>query len=231
MKKSLVTFTDMFRLSAIVAPLNVTTKKLAGFLAHRFESCKVTDVVDDDFQSDVLILYETKRTDFSMIHHSVIMSMEHPPSKIIIVVGFGTKISKFQELSIYPIALIYGLFCENKTSMTIQLYPISHMADNLILTGSGKCDSNSGSFVDNGLYHDISVGTLHFSSGLTIKALKSALVTGGDKKVFGYFNEYNESHFEKTKEVFEETMQLYRKMRDTCNSYIILEGDELVVTK
>lgn len=236
MDKSLATFTDMYRLCVIVAPLNVTTKKLAGFILPRFERCKMTDVVTDDIDTDVLIIYETDRTDFTMLHHSVIMSLENPPNKIIVIVGFGIKTQKIQELAIYPVALIYALFCEVQTSLSIQLHPISFMADNLILTGINSCEANSckkedRSFVDDGQYSDLTAGVLHFSNSLTMKAIRRILVTGGNKRIFGYFDDYTESSFRRVKSNFDEDMETYIRLKSTCNSYLIMEGDNLVISK
>ena len=236
MEKPLNIFTDMYRLCAIVAPLNVSTKKLAEFLSHRFERCEMTDVVSKDINTEVLILYETDRTDFSLLHHSVLMKLKNPPNKIVVVLGFGTKTDKFLELVKYPISLVYALFCEVKTSLTIQLNPISFMADNLALMGANSCENDSckgkdRSFVDNGQYNDLTAGVLHFSNGLTSKVLRKILITGGNKRVFGYFDDYNEASFRKVKTDFDESMEIYLRLKSTCNSYLIMEGDNLVVSK
>ena len=234
---SIKTFLDMYRMSAVVAPLNSNTKDIGSQIKKQLnERVILIDEITDNIDADTIIIYETEKTDFSKLHHSHIMSLDHPPLKICIIIGFGTEPKKFSQLRFYDISLVYASFAEVPVSISLKIYPQTEMENNKQLMGYDQCQTeyctrDKRSYTRGDKFVDLTVGIFHISSNLNIKFIKTIMEAGGEpvKQIFGYYNDKNKTEFENVQYYLEENMFTFNRLKDTANTFIIMKNGILTV--
>lgn len=237
-------FTESSRMVAIVAPLNCSTEKVAIEINLEFKKNQierdaniiVTDMVTPDLDADILIIFETDRTNFSDLHHTKVMAMDHPPRKICFVVGFGTDRVKFQQLSIYKIPLLYASFMEIPLNVSLKMYHVDKMQDNMELKGYSRCMEErcpieEQNYVQSDSINNYTVGIYHISNDLSLKLIRRIMSGGGSatKEIFAYYSEYNHGDFDLVKAEFEMKMEIFKHLKETCNTYVVERNTRLYV--
>lgn len=235
MEKSLDIFLDMYRFVIITCPLNATTKQVAkhikGYLSG---TVLISDNLPENSIVDTLLIYESNKTIIDNITKDNILSLDRPPKRICIIVGFGTKINRLKDFVDCEIPLIFASFCDTNSNVKIKLYPKTSMNNNIMLTSPDLCDENSckteeESYIDDGQHYNLNEAKIiHLSNSVTLEMIKKIIGTG-EKQIYLYYDNYNQHKYEKIIDDFEKMTEQYMELKITCNLYITLKNNQLVV--
>lgn len=237
--KTLSNFFEMFRFSAIIAPINSNKHKLANFIGkHSNLKHVISNIIPDNCNTDLLIIYDSNETNFNDLKMNKILSMSHPPKYITIIIGLGVTLEKLEILKRIPsIGLIYAEFAEITVELKIKLLPISNLKSNLILTGHERCIHEicshiEKSYISTDHYFDKTLSMFHFTSGISEKTIIDIITGGGEtkKEIFIYYDFHNHEILLLLEQKIKDDIEFYEKLKSFCNTKIYNDSNILKIT-
>jgi len=244
MNTNLNSFLDMYRFTIVVCPLNVSTEQVAKHVKHYISGEVIVKNNIDDVSCDTLLIYETDETKLDMLLPGVV---QNPPKRICLFVGFETHLNQITDLSQFQIPIIFASFCEIQSKLSIKLYPVKSLYNNILLTSSDKCNleqcnvrefmktgntdhlDDDSIYVDDGNHYNMDTATtLHLVNNVSLKLLKR-LMNNGNKNVYVYYDDFTEVKYRDIIAKYEMLLSEYINLRITCNLSIELDQGDLTV--
>lgn len=234
MDKTLNEYLNHNRYTFIVCPMNVSTKHVASTVKSLLDSA--CDLSNNMISSDrTLLIYENEHTLTENLELTYVAAMENPPKRIVIFIGFNTKVRELKtlDMSLRPIPFVYAKFAEKEVDISLDLLPLTELQENIQKHNVDKCDENSCKteeevYVDDGLHYNINDAKILHITRMSLSKLYK-FIDGRSKKIFLYYDNFTEENFKEIKHSFDDHMKENHELKARSEFQIIIRAETLYI--